>query len=141
MRDRLIELIASKVCDRYEKDQCSSKWNGCCGECLNGRDFEIGDIADHLLANGVIVFPVKVGDIVFAKQEWDEFVTEYQVTNFFVSQNKKGEWTKKYCAMKFFDGKTIDWRLDFSFDEIGKTVLLAREEVEAKLERRKSSIQ
>lgn len=57
MRDRLIELIASKVCDRYEKDQCTSKLNGYCGECLHGRDFEIGDVADHLLDNGVIVLP------------------------------------------------------------------------------------
>jgi hypothetical protein len=115
MRDRLIELIgeADSGCTKYV-------------------------IADHLLANGVIVSPVKVGDIVFAKQKWDEFVTEYKVTNFFISQNKKGEWTKKYCAMKFYDGKTINWRLDFSFDEIGKTVFLTREEAENALAERRN---
>ena len=55
MRDRLIGLIASVVCEKYEKDNCASKWNGCCGECLYRRNFEIGMLADHLLANGVIV--------------------------------------------------------------------------------------
>jgi hypothetical protein len=117
MRDRLIDLIESS---RY--------WGSGTSE----------EIADYLLANGVIVSPVKVGDIVFAKQKWDEFVTEYQVTNFFISQNKKGEWAKKYCAMKFFDGKTIYWRLNFSFDEIGKTVFLTREEAENALAERRN---
>lgn len=65
MRDRLIELIASKVCSRYSKDTCYSKWSGRCGDCECGRNFQIGDIADHLLENGVIVLPVKVGDVVY----------------------------------------------------------------------------
>lgn len=113
MRNRLIELLDNN-----------------CGYC---DEQKAETLADHLLANGVIVPPCKVGDTVFAKQKWDEFVTEYQVTNFFISQNKKGEWAKKYRAMKFFDGKTSAWRLDFSFDEIGKTVFLSREEAEEAL--------
>jgi hypothetical protein len=129
MRDKLIEVI-----NKFDElDFCIPP------------DWWIEHLADHLLANGVIVFPVKVGDIVYAKQEWYEigvkrveYIAEYQVTNFFVSQNKKGEWTKKYCAMKFVDGKTIYWRLNFSFDEIGKTVFLTREEAENALAERRN---
>ena len=67
------------VCKKYEKDECTSKWNGCCGECLYGRDFEIGDIADHLLANGVIVPPCKVGQVCYKVCNGN--ITEAKVTS------------------------------------------------------------
>lgn len=63
-RERLIELIASKVCRRFLKDTCLSKWSGSCGECECGRNFQIGDVADHLLANGVIVIDTDHVDVV-----------------------------------------------------------------------------
>lgn len=51
-----------------------------------------------------------------------------------ISQNKKGEWTKKYRAMLLRNGKTIDCQLNFKFDDIGKTVFLTKEEAEKELE-------
>lgn len=63
MRDRLIELIGSKVCkgysltcDEYDPHTCSNCYVNNC---------EIGSLADHLLANGVIVPPCKVEDTVY----------------------------------------------------------------------------
>jgi hypothetical protein len=37
--------------------------------------------------------------------------------------------------MQILDGKTIDWQINFSFDDLGKTVFLSREEAEDGLER------
>ena len=119
MRDRLIDLI---------DERCSCGYQPC-----------IESIADHLLANGVIVPPCKVGDFVWAKCFWwDDLsgIALYQITNISISQNKKGEWTKKYRAMRFKDGKTYDSQINFSFDEIGKTVFLTREEAEKALNER-----
>lgn len=55
LKQRLIELIASKVCNRHVKDTCLTKWSDGCGECEHGRNFQIGDVADHLIANGVTI--------------------------------------------------------------------------------------
>lgn len=96
----------------------------------------VDDIADYLLANGVIVPPCKVGDVVYDylhKWKKEDGITPYQITNITITQNKKGIWTKKYRAMQILDGKTIDWQINFSFDDLGKTVFLSREEAEAAL--------
>ena len=120
MRDRLIELIESA---RY--------WGANTSE----------EIADHFLAEGVIVPPCKVGDIVYTYTHFwrkEDGISPYQITNITLTQNKKGIWTKKYRAMEVQNGKTIDWQLNFEFDAIGKTVFLAREEAEKALERSKN---
>ena len=84
-----------------------------------------------------VELPCKVGEIVYAplmKWLWtDDIIVQYQITNITITQNKKGEWVKKYRAMQFENGKTIDWQLNFAFDDIGKTVLLTKEQAEAKL--------
>ena len=78
----------------------------------------------------------KVGDTVFHRKEYAATFTgirEYQITNIMISQNKKGEWTKKYRAMMLLDGKTIDCPINFAFDDIGKTVFLTKAEAEKAL--------
>lgn len=95
-------------------------------------------IADKLIAEGAIILPCKVGDIVYSYlHSWkhEDGIAAYQITNITITQNKKGEWTKKYRAMEVKDGKTIDWQLNFAFDEIGKEVFLTRDEAEKALER------
>ena len=80
--------------------------------------------------------PCKVGDTVFHRKEYAATFTgirEYQITNIMISQNKKGEWTKKYRAMMLLDGKTIDCPINFAFDDIGKTVFLTKAEAEKAL--------
>lgn len=99
------------------------------------------EYAEELLANGVIVPPCKVGDIVYSSgydwQKAKDVVTPYQITNITITQNKKGVWIKKYRAMRVLNGKTIDCQLNFEFDTIGKTVFLTPEEAEKALERSK----
>lgn len=80
-----------------------------------------------------VELPCKIGDVVYSwRYSWkkEDGIVPYQITNLTITQNKKGEWKKKYRAMWLVDGKTRDWSLDFGFDEIGKTVFLTREEAE-----------
>ncbi len=59
MRDRLIELIGSKVCEGYSPT-CDEYDPHTCSNCY-ANDCKIGSLADYLLANGGIVLPCKVG--------------------------------------------------------------------------------
>ena len=59
-RERLIELIGSKVCEDYSPN-CDEWQPHSCEKCY-ANDCRIGELADYLLANGVIVPPCKVGD-------------------------------------------------------------------------------
>lgn len=68
MRERLIELLLQykehpeKTCPEYDTD---TPCKGCKYDL--GEDCDItGRFADHLLANGVIVPPCKVGDTLYA---------------------------------------------------------------------------
>ena len=60
MRDRLIELLKQKSCVYVP---CDNE----CGGCKNVEmyDDSIESIADHLLSEGVIVPPVKVGQTLY----------------------------------------------------------------------------
>ena len=95
------------------------------------------DLEDKIEQGKILELPCAVGDIVYAPHCcWttiDRTIVPYQITNITITQNKKGEWTKKYRAMEVKNGKTIDWQLNFAFDEIGKTVFLAPEEAHNKL--------
>ena len=124
-RDRLVELLGNKLIKEIKKYKIRSF-----------PSLVIDSLADHLIENGVIVPPCKVGDIVYAPFDyWSRNeIIPYQITNQTITQNKKLEWTKKYRAMVVKNGKTIDRQFNFSFDEIGKTVFLTREEAEKKLE-------
>lgn len=93
---------------------------------------------DHFKDKSLIVeLPCKVVDVVYAplmKWMWkDDIIVPYQITNIIITQNKKCEWVKKYRAMQYENGKTIDWQINFAFDEIGKTVFLTKEDAERKL--------
>ena len=111
-RDRLIELIQSAA--------------GGCARHLAEK------IADYLIANGVIVPPCKVGDLVYVVRRKSK-------------RNKGGYWnsicfTKNVMQMAIKDGTAyIDCKqatkTDFAL--VGKTVFLTREEAEKALERRK----
>lgn len=138
MKDRLIELLekAEKKAGEYIKENDHMDYIPTLKELL-------GVYADCLLSDGVIVPPCKVGDIAYSyTHSWrkedgiwrkEDGISPYQITNITITQNKKGEWTKKYRAMEVKNGKTIDNQLNFAFDEIGKTVFLTREEAEQAL--------
>lgn len=119
MRDRLIELLYT----------VHFKENG-------GRPIE--QIADHLLANGVIVPPCKVGQTVYHFSRDLGAVFPYFVENLDISSMGKNETYWSYEA-NFHDEETdelID-EIDFDLDDIGKTVFLTRDEAEKALAERR----
>lgn len=92
--------------------------------------FEYEQSEEH---GSLLTLPCKVGDIVYHEKPYVSIHTgiqSYQITNIMISQNKKGAWTKKYRAMLLLNGKIVDSQLNFSFDDIGKTVFLSKEEAE-----------
>ncbi len=106
------------------------------GKTLTEKALKFDELKAKIDNRTLIELPCKVGDKVYAPHwhfgEWDEIVP-YQITNVTVTQNKKLEWVKKYRAMEVRNGKTIDWQLNFSFDEIGQKVFLTKAEAEKKL--------
>lgn len=104
-RERLIELIGK-----------SSMWN------LQSQPLLIEQIADSLLAKGVIVPPCKVGDFLYKPKKvgarW--VVVEYVITT--IMSIEKDKWIIRYKKDK---GQTHH---QCSIDEIGETVFLSRDE-------------
>jgi hypothetical protein len=84
----------------------------------------------------LLKLPCKVGDVVYHENPYSTIyvgIQAYQITNIMISQNKKGEWTKKYRAMRLHNGKTVDHQLNFAFEDIGETVFITKAEAEKKL--------
>lgn len=102
---------------------------------INLATKKLSDYEDAEEQGLILKLSYKVGDVVYYSKEYltDREVQPYEITNLMISCNKKGEWTKKYSAMRLVDGKTIDDRLDFAFEEIGTTVFLTKEEAEQTL--------
>ena len=118
-RDRLIELITQA------NQVCSNKY---CEECEYNEEHTMCDtynIADHLLANGVIVPPCKVGDKIYFVVEYDEkyFLDEGEVGS--VYKDNGGVWVSaRYDSGLHYHHKESDF---------GKTVFLTKEEAEQAL--------
>ena len=136
MRDRLIELLSKFVCDEW------------CGS---------DDIADYLLANGVIVPPCKVGDTVYVitekhpcyacmccgdfchkdchiKDKQKLVVKEAKVFYFLfqeMSNKIQVEVEKEKHLVKHF--------LHFTIEDFGKTVFLTREAAKRALKEREQN--
>lgn len=114
MRDRLIELL-------FEANDIVKR---------NGFDFNAMVMAEHLLANGVIVPPCKVGATVYVVNSFA--VSEYRIESI------------KWDGLMFaFRGENEDyaddcWVFNFFEERIGKTVFITRAEAERALERSKS---
>ena len=108
MRDRLIELLQGAY-DKY----------------INLLEFEKNIIADHLLANGVIVPPCKVGDTLY---DISEFFADYDCPEMYELKDKEMSFEKYKGEYRF----TYDCCYIYP-DEIGKTVFLTREEAEQAL--------
>ena len=61
MRERLVELLKSKSCWNNDCPEC-----GCekC-DCIAVMNGDAEHIADYLIANGAVVPPCKVGDVIY----------------------------------------------------------------------------
>ena len=128
MRERLIELLKQKACPYVVCDRE-------CGECRNVEMYEdnIENIADHLLANGVIVPPCKIGDEVFFVLIYeDDPMEEWCVENETVTEvGESGIWSSGSIPPK------DDFSLHREWEELGSNWFLTLEEAEKELERRK----
>ena len=106
MRDRLTEMIQNAV------GGCARNWAQV--------------IADHLLANGVIVPPCKVGQTVYSIVEGINLVLVGEVYEYVVGREH----------FVFRSTRKGYFTLDFTEIDIGKTVFLSREEAEKSLRER-----
>lgn len=114
MRDGLIELLDKAF---LESDDNYGRPN-------------TDQVADHLLANGVIVPPCKVGDVVYEIQPIRKRVQTYEITT--IKYNGHYWWFTWILK----DRKGIYGNVEgFSSHQIGKTVFLTREEAEKALKR------
>ena len=87
-------------------------------DLIHGSDLSLDSVrlADHLIANGVIVLLCKVGDTVY--QVDSEKIYELEVFDISIVKGKP-----------YYETESID----FDEDAIGKSVFLTREEAEKKL--------
>lgn len=121
MRDRLVELIVEKENEIYATKMYPSDMD------------RIGSVADHLIANGVILPPCKVGDTVYIPWVYDGIsgVAFFDVT--FVIFDRK----KPYIKTNFDTDDNGFWDLfnggTFYFDDFGKTVFITKDQAEQKL--------
>lgn len=122
MRDRLIELVCENI-----QDECVSHCNRpYCDKCKN--------LADYLLANGVIIPPCKVGDVVYVPWHWEgqEGVANIRVEEikFYDSQMHYMFLLEMESDDESFNQSFGGWKLD---ECIGKTVFLTKEEADKAL--------
>ena len=124
MREMLMELICDLASDLV------AKCGDACDECAHGNC--VGKLADHLLANGVIVPPCKVGDTVYVICN-----NEVQETTVFsmIAQTEDDHYVFIIQA-KAIDGAWRDadgYHSVFGKFIFCKTVFLTREEAEKAL--------
>ena len=112
MKQRLLELL-----NDYRNDMDIGSW---------GEE----TLADYLLANGVIVPPVKVGQKVYIIG-WCGDIEEFTVRDVHICTNEKGDCLYRFRAVI---GEKSD--IHFTTHYIGDTVFLTREEAEKALAER-----
>lgn len=114
MRDRLIEILLQKMFGDQFKNTARQ---------------QAENLADHLLANGVIVPPVKIGQTVYV-------VSSYYGGFWRTHECKIDSLTiyDKHIFMTLFDRDNFDFGIEIS--EIGKIVFLTKEQAEKALAER-----
>lgn len=135
MRERLIQLLSRyfDIGDSYVYNLTRTKEAFAVGT-VDLDDFEeytednVADLADHLLENGVIALPARVGQTVWIIAE-DEVLEDviYEVGNSVVQPDKK-----RWLFLVEDSGE------DFYDSDIGKTVFTTREAAEEALKAREN---
>jgi len=130
-RKRLVELCEDVVLS------CKSSL---CADCEHNKiDYPhcmSEHFADHLLDNGIIVPPVKVGDVVYALWETPTLYTEakYVLCSAEVKEVSQGKRNNRLVLIYKLEPTSFRGRIREFFDyDIGKTVFLTKEEAEAAL--------
>ncbi len=119
MRDRLMELI-----------QNAPRTDIVYGDIKLSEPVQtLQTIADHLLANGVIVQPMALGQICYAPHSYHpRDIDECRVSS--ITQKADGSFKIRLTNLR---GR---WVFEITPDKIGKTVFLPREEAEKALKER-----
>jgi hypothetical protein len=117
-REKLIEMLmqAKKRCATIRCDEC--EFEEVEGSCI------LANMADHLLANGVIVPPVKMGDKLYNKHSLVDDCCYWKVKHISIFADESG-----------FVDDSDNW---YSFEDFGKTVFLSREDAEKALGKNKN---
>ena len=120
-RKRLVELINNYPCMSTAED--------CFMESISD------DLADYLIANGIVVPPVKVGDKVYQTVLFKDktgFVVERNVVGFHFGDfpELRGHKRKQYFIVYHETTHSIT---HIDIDQLGKTVFTSREEAEKML--------
>jgi hypothetical protein len=97
---------------------------------MSPKDMEY--IASHLLANGVIVPPCKVGDTVYMPAIWYKEVHSYIVVEINIGAGNNNTVVLDQCVGGFI----LHRSQAVYFNQFGKTVFLTREEAEKALAER-----
>ena len=121
MRDRLIELIAEgrELCEQIQCEECTRSCKGL-NDCIANVQ------ADHLLKNGVIAPPCKVGDTVYVLfGEPSHTIKEFRVRTIVFGETHDSIGFTNKSLFTIWDKR---W-----YDYFGKTVFLTREEAEQAL--------
>ncbi len=124
MKNRLIEL--------FHKVNYKSRSNGITANfATQFTDFALGEIADALLSNGVIVPPISiVGQTVYMPWVYGgtKGVAFFEVTHIIIDNNKS------YIRTNFDTDDEGFWEMcnggQFNFEDFGKTVFLTYKEAE-----------
>ena len=136
-RERLIELIVKNGCEEYGGNaMCDGNCFDRCDDCITAMT--IGELADRLLANGVIVPPVSVGQTVYCYCGDFGVILPYFVGNMaigFIGKDRENYVAFEANCHSEETDELLD-EIDFDIDEIGKAVFLTREEAEKALAER-----
>ena len=124
MRDRLMKLL-----------------NQVRGNEIALADYEADILIDHLLANGVILPPCKVGDTVYCINTFsskDTRINKCVVDALHITsgKNQRGHKKPSYAIVRDEDIPYLSTRI--YFEKFGKTVFLTREDAEKALKERES---
>ena len=136
MRDRLVELMNFVQC---KAECCSALDGGRCGDLDNLDRCQIETIADHLIANGVVVPPCKVGDTVYCI--YNNKVTQGTVRLIrpFISKEEiifKGNIIGEFDSLFYDDGRKEEFELYVVFEKpygCERVAYLTKDQAEQKL--------
>lgn len=131
MRDRLIELLCNVKCEGEECfGNCPYRIGQRCNKVQRLEMCSVFAIADSLLADGVIVPPVKLGSRhnIYYPVKWTNTVYETKVYGIGVDE---------YGDMTINPTEYPEEVIEFRGVTLGKDVFLTREEAEKAIEERR----
>ena len=123
MRDRLTRLIDGFVFGSQIAVN-SIEWNSA----------KVKELADYLIANGVIVPPCKTGDTVWTiENPWTGKLLKKPIEAYF---NGVKKFSHGLYVNALFDTRKINGTRDYEINRIGKIIFFTREEAEKALKER-----